>query len=98
MQTIKDDLISRKDAILALGEKPIVPNEYDEYSHGRQNQWTQDMEAIQAIPSTQSEIMTCKDCKYRWDEGEPDKYGYYLCYRYEAQMRFCSEYEKRVTI
>ena len=46
------ELILRKAAIEALGEKPLAWTE-SEYETGLQNQWEADMDAIKAVPSTQ---------------------------------------------
>lgn len=47
-----DDLISRRAAIAALGEKPLAWIE-SEYEQGLQNQWEQDVDALMALPSVQ---------------------------------------------
>ena len=46
------DLISRQEAIDALGEKPLAWTE-GEYELGLQRQWESDVEAIKALPSAQ---------------------------------------------
>ena len=46
------DLISRKMAIDALGEKPLAWVE-SEYEQGLQNQWERDVDAIKSLPSAQ---------------------------------------------
>ena len=60
---IMDDTISRKAAIDALGEKPLVW-EQGEYEEGLQTQWESDVEAIKALPSEQSERKKGKWIKY----------------------------------
>ena len=49
----KDDLISRQQAIDALGEEPEVWNDTDEEIAER-NQWRIDIAAIKAVPSAES--------------------------------------------
>lgn len=53
------DTISRKMAIDALGEKPLVWDSGDAFSYqyelGLQNQWESDKEAIMEVPSVKSE-------------------------------------------
>ena len=46
------DLISRKAAIDALGDKPLAWTE-GEYELGLQNQWQSDVDALKAAPSAQ---------------------------------------------
>ena len=59
-----DDLISRQDAIDALGEKPLVWDDLSDFDLGKAAQWSDDVDAIKALPSAQPEIIRCKDCKY----------------------------------
>lgn len=74
-----DDLISRQAAIDALGEKPLAWTK-GEYELGLQNQWQSDVDALNDLPSAQSERMTngywifrqfstgsmyiCSECRY----------------------------------
>lgn len=48
-----DDLISRKVAIEALGERPIVWTDNDDYVLGERNQYDMDKLAIETVPSAQ---------------------------------------------
>lgn len=48
-------LISRQDAIDALGEEPFVWDENDDYDVATRNQWRYDVECIKEVPSIQSE-------------------------------------------
>jgi len=49
-------LIDADEALKALGEAPLVWNEYtDEYELGQQKQWEQDVEAIKALPTIEAE-------------------------------------------
>ena len=56
-----NDLISRKAAIDALGERPIVWTDDDEYALGERNQYDIDRLAIETVPSAQSK-RTCLNC------------------------------------
>ena len=58
------DLISRKLAIEALGEEPMVWNDDDAFALGKRNQWVCDVEAIKGVPSAEPKIIRCKDCKH----------------------------------
>ena len=55
------DLIDRQAAIDALGGEPIA---YTEYEQGLHDKWIDAKENIEALPSTQSEIIRCKECKW----------------------------------
>ena len=62
------DLISRKAAIDALGERPMVWMDDDDYALGERNQYDMDKLAIETVPSAQPE--------QRWipcSERFPDK-------------------------
>ena len=69
---MSDDLISRQDAIDALGEEPEVWLENDDYELGLNNQWHYDVNALKAVPPAQ-----------RWipvSDRLPEKYiGQWLC-------------------
>lgn len=52
-----NDLISRKAAIDALGERPTVWIDDDEYSLGQRNQYDCDKLAIETVPSAQSDLI-----------------------------------------
>ena len=49
-----DDLISRKAAINAIGEKPLAW-EKGEYEQGLQNQWERDVDAIKTLQPAEPE-------------------------------------------
>ena len=51
-----DELISRQAAIDALGERPLVWTDDDEYTLGQRNQYDMDRLAIETVPSVESEI------------------------------------------
>ena len=94
-----DDVISRQ-AVISLPVKPKedryfqTQNLDDAYDYG----WWSLQECIKKLPSTQPEIIRCKDCKY----GSPNgKYGR-KCYHYALyethEMKpedFCSRAERR---
>lgn len=50
-----NDTISRRAAIEALGEEPLVWHEDDAGEVAERNQWRRDVAAIKALPSAQSE-------------------------------------------
>lgn len=71
-----DDLISRQAAIDAMGERPLVWNEWaDEYELGQRNQYDSDRLAVESVPSAEPERKTghwiehygdskCSECGY----------------------------------
>ena len=59
------DLISRAEALDALGERPVVWTDNDDYTLGARNQYDKDRLAIETVPSAQQWI----PC----DKGEPDE-------------------------
>lgn len=61
-----DDLISRKQAIEALGEEPIVWNDGEDELAER-NQWERDKEAIESVPSAQP-----KKGRWIWNKNGMD--------------------------
>lgn len=82
-----DDLISRRAAIDALGEEPMVWSGKDEYEQGLNNQWQYDLNAIKAVPAAQqwipcSERLPEEDTDvliaYRYKEGEGDTTHSYI--------------------
>lgn len=83
-----NDLVYRKDAISALGEKPLAWTE-SEYETGLQNQWEFDIASIRSIPSNNIWIPCSKELPknegvyivtYRvsWDSNEKPEAG--SCY------------------
>lgn len=74
-----DDLISRKMALDALGERPLVWNEWaDEYCIGQRNQYDADKSAIEGVTSARLEydrlhpkidknFSSCLDCIHSED-------------------------------
>ena len=53
---MSDDLISRQDAIDALGERPLFWSDNDDYTLGTRNQYDMDRLAIETVPSAQPEL------------------------------------------
>lgn len=61
-----DDLISRQAAVDALGERPMIWSDGDEYAIGEQNQYDSDKLALETVPSVDAvEVVRCGECKYR---------------------------------
>lgn len=88
------DTIYRQAAIDALGERPIVWNEWtDEYELGQRNQYDSDKLAIETVPSAQPEIVRCKDCKF-YTEGERWCRRLGLCGAFDPNG-YCSHAERR---
>ena len=57
------DLISRQDAIDALGEEP--PVWYDgEDEIAERNQWRRDKTAIESLPSAEPLVLSCNGCRH----------------------------------
>jgi len=66
-----DDMISRTAALDALGERPVVWSDNDDYTLGERNQYDMDRLAIETVPAVDAvKVARCKDCKW---------YGYYSC-------------------
>lgn len=68
-----DELISRREAINALGAEPEVWINDDDYAMGANNQWHYDVNALKAVPSAEPE--------QRWipcSERLPEEEGRYL--------------------
>ena len=70
-----DDLIDRQAAIDALGERPIVWTDDDQYTLGERNQYDIDRLAIETLPSAErvgkwidegeNSAPICSECKSR---------------------------------
>ena len=93
------DLISRQDAIDALGEEPLVWDENDDYDVATRNQWRYDVECIKEVPSAEPEIIRCKDCKYMTEHYDTDGNApYWACSEWDAGTDydgFCHYAERR---
>ena len=61
-----DDLISRKEAIVALAGMHCKSDEDGYVWIIRKDAWSK----IDALPSAQPEIIRCKDCKHRYTDGK----------------------------
>ena len=79
---MKDDLIRRQTAIEALGERPMVWGNGDDYSLGERNQYDMDKLAIETVPAADAvPVIRCKDCKHHGHKGgipycSKQDYGY----------------------
>lgn len=67
------DLISREEAVKALGERPMVwDNWTDEYALGRQNQFDEDYTAIMNVPRSDdvllAELIKMEERRNYWEE------------------------------
>lgn len=72
-----DDLIKRKDAIDALGEEPLVWDEWtDEYNLGMQTLWVVAKRDIESLPSVDAEPQWIP-CSEVSGEGYPKEDGFY---------------------
>lgn len=80
-----DDTISRQAALGALGERPVVWSDNDDYTLGARNQYDMDRLALETVPSAQQWIPT--------SERLPDKSGLYLVTEKTAYgVNLCSRY------
>ena len=79
----KGDLISRAEAIEALGEEPLVWCD-EEYEIAERSQWRADIEAIESVPSADRP-------RGEWDDiGGVIRWGCSLChYAYDQKFNFC---------
>ena len=88
------DCISRQAAIDALGEKPLVWDDFSDFDLGKAAQWSDDVDAIKALPSAQPEIIRCRYCKHMqedkifhqcWCNGNEVKYDDFCSYAERRQ-------------
>lgn len=85
-------LIRRQDAIDALGKEPKFKIKMIKtYAEGRSDQWFKDVASIASLPSVESTIIRCRDCKHH--DG-------IRCFRWNSTIitgfdDFCSNAEKR---
>ena len=56
-----DDLISRQVALDALGERPVVWSDNDDYTLGKRNQYDMDRLAIETVPFAQPGWIPCSE-------------------------------------
>lgn len=87
------DLISRRAALDAIGDEPLVWMD-GEYELGLQNQWQSDVDALKDLPSAQPEIIRCKDCKHYTEPNIEycELYGAMILW---GKDDFCSRGERR---
>lgn len=88
------DLISRAEAIDALGEKPLAWME-SEYEQGLQNQWVWDVNALKALPSSQPELIRCKNCKHNQLPSTSGNADCEIFYGMTYRDGFCHMAERR---
>ena len=66
------DLISREEAVKALGERPMVWGDVNEYELGRQNQFDEDYTAIMNVPRSDdvllAELIKMEERRNYWEE------------------------------
>ena len=75
-----DNLISRQDAIDALGDEPEVWNDTDA-EWAERDAWVMHKVAIESLPSVDAvEVVRCKDCVYCTVQNT--KYIYAICQRH----------------
>jgi len=66
-----DSLISRQAAIDALGEKPLVWDDLSDFDLGKAAQWSDDVDAIKALPSAQPQHnVRFSDVDHVWIDGK----------------------------
>lgn len=69
-----EDCISRQAAIDALGEKPLVWDDFSDFDLGKAAQWSDDVDAIKELPSAQPQRM-----KGKWLRNESDLSWWFEC-------------------
>ena len=89
------DTISRQQAIDALGERPMVWTDNDNYSLGQRNQYDFDRLALELVPSAEPQIIYCKDCKYYYNTNpENIPTANIICFQMHEDD-YCSYAERR---
>ena len=85
-----DDLISRQSAIDALGERPMVWTEDNEYDLGCVSQYDLDRLAIEAVPS--ADVQPVRHGRWEWIASTAvEQHGTWLPYLKEGLTVKCSE-------
>jgi len=89
---MKDDTISRAAALDALGERPVVWSDNDDYTLGERNQYDIDRLAIETVPTAQPEIIRCRNCKFASGDSR-------ICMQFGhspiGELDFCAWAERR---
>ena len=83
------DLISRKEAIEALGEEPPVWCD-EEYEIAERNQWRADVEAIKSVPSADR-----PRGKWHYSDGKPATIGRsfgVICDQCGTESEYCTNF------
>ena len=91
-----NDLISRRAAMDALGERPMVWTS-DDYSLGERNQYDIDRLAIETVPSVDAvKVVRCKDCKHGYEgyDGRICLYGHFIYCNVDDDS-FCDNGERK---
>lgn len=84
-----DDLISRAEAIEALGEEPLVWCD-DDYEIAERNQWRDDVEAIKSVPSADR-----PRGRWHYSDGKPATIGQsfgVICDQCGAESEYCTNF------
>lgn len=87
-----NDSISRRAALDALGERPLVWSDKDDYALGERNQYDMDRLAIETVPSAQPGWIP-------WDSGRfPEESGTYTVTAYDGATKRVTyaKYQKRL--
>ena len=89
----KNDLISRREALEALGEEPPVWTD-SEGEIAERSQWRRDVAAVKAVQTAQPEITHCADCLHWKYSAVRNSYCEVFDWMSKAED-FCSFAEKR---
>ena len=93
------DLIERWAVIELLSDRRCNTNCFDESEQKIYEELSKAIEDVNAMPSAQSEIIRCKDCKY-WDTSWQNDYApnYHYCPNVDGTRRddfYCADAERR---
>ena len=86
---MNDDLISRAEAIEALGEEPLVWCDED-YEIAERDQWRADIEAIKSVPSAER-----PRGRWHYSDGKPATIGQsfgVICDQRGAESEYCTNF------
>ena len=84
------NLIDRQAALDALGERPVVWSDNDDYTLGERNQYDMDRLAIETVPSAQPGWIPVTERLPKPNEYENDVRKYYLVQNEYGDMMVCS--------